>query len=245
MKAKYFILLASMSLCGRSEKSEELTPVKVAEQYIQGDKEIDLLFFAPDEGRIYKNILLGLIEQEKKSIKAALFRLTDKKVMQALIDAHTRGVSVEVIFDPGAVTTAYYSLALQLRDAGIQVYHYQAIDLFTRRKSKKTRKVEKEKTKYQTLMHQKTFIFEDTFGRKIVAFGSLNPTTAGFHGNEEAIQIRNKSEIVEGFEKQFERVKKRSNLSEPDWSKMRRGRADSVAYERDLCRPSLLQSLLS
>ena len=222
MKLRYHILAVSLSLSGESIKPHELTPVQAVEQYIQHDKEIDLLFFAPDEGRIYKNILLGLIEQEKKSIKAALFRLTDKKVMQALIDAHTRGISVEVVFDSGAVTTAYYSLALQLRDAGIRVYQYQAIDLFSRRRAKKTRKVEKEKAKYQTLMHQKTFIFEDTLGRKIVAFGSLNPTTAGFHGNEEAIQIRSKTEIVEGFERQFERVKKRSNLLEPDWSKMRK-----------------------
>ena len=59
-------------------------------------------------------------------------------------------------------------------------------------------------------MHHKTFIFKNSIGGEVVVFGSLNPTQAAFHGNEEALQIRNHPPLIKRFIEQFEKLKSRS-----------------------------------
>jgi hypothetical protein len=44
--------------------------------------------------------LIALINKEKKTIKAAVFCLMHYGIAKALIDAHNRGVEVEIIVDP-------------------------------------------------------------------------------------------------------------------------------------------------
>ena len=58
-------------------------------------------------------------------------------------------------------------------------------------------------------MHHKTFIFYNTIGGEVAVCGSLNPTYAAFHGNEEMVIIRNNLLLVERWKKHFEKLKKR------------------------------------
>lgn len=162
----------------------------------------DALFFLPDDTRRAHKIILGLIDQEQKAIRAALFRITDNAITKALIAAHKRGVFVEVVIDPGALEKGHYSKVFQLLKAGVIVYQYQTTELLP---------LSKKPSGYQTIMHHKTFIFDRTVGNHTVAvFGSLNPTHAGFNGNEEVVAIRNAAAIVNEFKQQFEKIKNRS-----------------------------------
>lgn len=182
---------------------ELLTPEAFALQELETCN-YDALFFLPDSTRRAHKLIRGLIEREQMAIKAALFRLTDSALTKALIEAHKRGVTVEVVVDPGALESGHYSKVFQLLKAGIPVYQYQTTELLPLSKKPST---------YQTIMHHKTFIFEKTVGNHtIVVFGSLNPTHAGFNGNEEVVAIRNAASIVQEFKEQFKKIKKRSAL---------------------------------
>ncbi len=165
---------------------------------------VDSFFFTPDQSQDLKYILVGLIDSEKKMIKAALFRLTDNDITQAIIDAHKRGVLVEIVVDSGALNIDQYSKISVLESYSIPIFVYQSVDLLKNKLKKKT-KIKK----YQSIMHHKTFIFSDTIGGSVIVCGSLNPTYAAFHGNEEMVIIRNNSIFFEKWNKHFEKLKKR------------------------------------
>ena len=189
--------------------AQKLSPEETVDQYCM-DRTVDHVFFAPDDSEIYKSIIRGLIQmtEAQGKIRMAAFRLTDKDICQDLIAAHARGVSVEAVFDPGAVTTAFYSGVFLLCKAGIPVYQYIPVGL-TPASSRSL--LPGGRASYLSIMHQKTMIFENTCkGKNFVVFGSLNFTTAGFYGNEEAVQVRNKPELITAFLDHFELLKKRS-----------------------------------
>lgn len=221
---KKIVLIVCFVFTLHAKKEDKITIPKVTpEETIQHycmpeDGIIDIVLFAPDEGRVYKNILRGLIQgtESEGSIKVAAFRFTEKEIAADLIEAHNRGVSVEIVFDPGAVTSTFYSLAFTLSEAGIAVFQYQPVGLtpMSQRDGQDSDIVQR--IAYPTIMHQKTMVFKNTCGGKnIVAFGSLNFTTAGCYGNEEAVQVRNKPEVVNAFAAHFEKLKKRSYLITP------------------------------
>jgi phosphatidylserine/phosphatidylglycerophosphate/cardiolipin synthase-like enzyme len=163
----------------------------------------DLVYFLPDDAMRALRVIRGLIYTSKKEIKAALFRLTEQSIAKALIEAHNRGVAVELVIDPGALDTTQYSKVAQLIKAGVPVYQYQTTDLFSLAKTKIT------KPGYQTIMHHKTVVL-DVDTQKIVIFGSLNLTHAGFNGNEECVAFRNSPHVVQAFEDHLAKLKNRS-----------------------------------
>lgn len=197
----------------------KISPEETVQQYcIPENGETDVVLFAPDEGRIYKNILRGLIRAtaSEGSIQVAAFRFTEKDLANDLLEAYERGVTVEVVFDPGAVTAAFYSSALSLSEAGIAVFQYQPKGLLPASARNGEEGEVVQRIAYPTIMHQKTMIFRNTLGGKdFVAFGSFNFTTAACYGNEEAMQVRSKPEIVNAFGAHFEKLKKRSYLITP------------------------------
>ena len=222
MKKLLLILCCATLLQAKKEDKITLpkpTPEETIQHYcMPGDGIIDIVLFAPDEGRIYKNILRGLIQATaaEGSIKVAAFRFTEKEIAADLIAAHNRGVSVEIVFDPGAVTSTFYSMAFTLSDAGIAVYQYQPVGLTPVSARNGEEEGVVQRIAYPTIMHQKTMIFFNTLGGKnIVAYGSFNFTTAACYGNEEAVQVRNKPEVVNAFAAHFEKLKKRSYLITP------------------------------
>ncbi len=221
MKKKY-LLIACCIFTLQAKKDDKITvpkptPEETVQQYcMPANGDIDVVLFAPDDGRTYKNILRGLIRATAPEgmIKVAAFRFTEKDLAADLIDAHHRGVSIEIVFDPGAVTSTFYSLAFTLSDAGIAVFQYQPVGLTP--VSQRNGEEYEMRIAYPTIMHQKTMIFFNTLGgQNIVAYGSFNFTTAACYGNEEAVQVRNKPEVVTAFANHFEKLKKRSYLITP------------------------------
>lgn len=201
----FFVLYGIFFLNTVKTKKIALTTqesITLAQQELLENSIIDALYFTPDNADLIKYLLIGLIESEKKEISVAVYRLTDNDITQALIRAQQRGVKVEVVVDSGALSIGFYTKVHMLAGASIPVYIYQSMSLRTTTGS----------LVYKSIMHQKTFIFSNTIGGKVVMFGSLNPTHAAFNGNEEVVQFRNAASIVSAFMNHFDTLKKRSHL---------------------------------
>ena len=146
---------------------------------------IDKVFFAPRDAETIEAVLVGLIQSTQTSISGALFRLSNKRIIQELIAAHKRGVIIDVILDPSALSASQE--ISKLSHAGIP------LSLCTLR--------------YGILMHHKFLIFKDTLAcpennltpiPAVVATGSLNLTEHGF-SNRENINFRDNVQIVNAF----------------------------------------------
>ncbi len=129
-------------------------------------------------------MLMRNIEEAKESIHAEMFVLSDKNVIQGLIDAHNRGVDVKVLLDPNGVTSwnpngkTYETL----KEAGVPVKWYD-VD-----------------TSVQQKLHAKWGVFD---GKETIN-GSANWSYKGLHVNRElaADVVDKKTATV--FEKQFQ-----------------------------------------
>jgi phosphatidylserine/phosphatidylglycerophosphate/cardiolipin synthase-like enzyme len=113
------------------------------------------------------SVVLSLLAQAKKSIDVAAFSLTDSRIANQLIEAHKKGIHVNVIMDAGNMQQ-YYSKAQNLIDNGIPVWRYNPV-LRPNYKSKK---------KYEQLMHLKWIIIDND----ILIQGSANLTRAAQDG---------------------------------------------------------------
>lgn len=193
----YFIciILASISLYTLQSTHQPINPKEnynnfasfayitlVDEQY-----SIDKVLFAPADASTIESVLIGLIRSTCTAITGALFRLSNKKIIEELIAAHNRGVVIDIILDPEAMSAS--KEISKLSHAGIPLALYN-------------------QKKYGTYMHHKFLIFHNTLAcaennyipvPAVVAYGSLNLTQQGFNGNRENINFRNKCDIVNAF----------------------------------------------
>ena len=140
------------------------------------------VFFSPEGGTA--DAVIYLLDRAQHSIRVQSFMFTHKKIGNALIKAHRRGVAVELIMDrensriKGSVRPA-------LRRAGITVYI--APEGMT--------------------MHNKVILIDDS----LVITGSFNFTWSADRKNVENLLIlRGKPRITKAYLKQHKWVRKRS-----------------------------------
>ncbi|QQR53575.1 DUF1669 domain-containing protein [bacterium] len=146
--------------------------------------------FAPDDD-IYA-LLLKLINDEKESLKVAIFTFTDPVVVKALQEAATRGVKVEMIVDRGCISDRY-SKVDEVHAAGGKVFVYNPA---YHNKGK------------QGIMHHKFIVFSNNFtGTGLVWTGSYNFTKAARYYNQENIVVLNRKGAVRKYARRFEHVK--------------------------------------
>lgn len=161
-----------------------------------GRPPIQKIFFVPDEK--IKDILLGLIHNEKLFIRTAQFRISDKDIAQALIDAHKRNIKVEIIVDGDAPTEPWQKCTL-LQKHGISMHKY---------------------VKSHSIMHNKFWIFGKNFHNKsLLLTGSSNATRAGTTQNQENVIITEFQPWINRCTQKFftlwkETAKKEYDLSE-------------------------------
>lgn len=166
--------------------------IDLAAMLIDDKKQIAQAFFSPDDDM--RNLLVALINAEKKSIAVAIYTLTDKVIAQAFIRAHKRGVKVQCVADPGYGDDRYSKIA-QLANESIPVWIYQSSS----------------NNRESSLMHNKFCIFEDNVEHhSIVWTGSFNFTVRAYERNQENVVVLDNERIVEKFKAQFELLKKRS-----------------------------------
>ena len=164
-------------------------------QLVDEQHTIDKVLFAPTEATTIESVLIGLIRSTQTSIVGALFRLSNKKIIEELIAAHQRGVIIDIILDPEAMSTS--KEISKLSHAGIPLSLYN-------------------QKKYGTYMHHKFLIFHNALAcaennyipiPAVLAYGSLNLTQQGFNGNRENINFRDKSSIVNAFMNEITQLK--------------------------------------
>lgn len=138
------------------------------------------------------SIILKMLEDAQKDITVAAYALTDKRIADALIAAHKRGVRVCVIVD-GGKRKERYSKTQKLLNNGISVWSYDC----------SLRPDYKKKDWSEPLMHHKCFVIDDA-----VITGSANATKAAQFDNIENINILRDPHAVEEHRQEFTRLKK-------------------------------------
>lgn len=183
------IVLALFSTClCAATKPPEKNYVSIAHQMVMFNAHVHRVLFVPDHA--IKDVLLGLIMSEKEMIIGAHYRLSDKDVIQALIDAKNRKVHVELILDQGALLEKYQKID-QLKKAGIIIHV----------------------PKSSYLMHNKFFLFQKSlFNKSIIWSGSANITGVGLHKNCENVLVWENAMDYKLYKQQFEQLKNKRSV---------------------------------
>ncbi|OQA34350.1 MAG: Phospholipase D precursor [Candidatus Dependentiae bacterium ADurb.Bin331] len=156
------------------------------------DNKIEKAFFSP--GQSIKKMLLGLIKNETQEICAALFRLTDPDVAQALSDAFARGVKISLITDYGNFAERYEKVT-KLFNSGIPIRYYVVP---------------------YSIMHHKFYIFMNNFlENPILVAGSANSTKGGLGRNFEDYIVTNSPDLLESYHQQFVKLEDNTHSGIP------------------------------
>lgn len=156
---------------------------------------LDHLFFCPEDGHLVEQTLIQLIQQSS-AIYGALYVLNRKSIIDALIQAHDKGVPVELVFDQGALNAgSNHIFNLPFHGIPLYIYGAQAVKRF------------------RPLMHHKFLIFKNALnGKDVVAYGSMNITQSGLFKNKENFTFRDKPELIEKYEKEFRTMQNDSQI---------------------------------
>ncbi|MDO8627040.1 MAG: phospholipase D-like domain-containing protein [Candidatus Diapherotrites archaeon] len=133
------------------------------------------IFFCPEDNCLQE--VLDKINSSQESIYCMMYSLTSDEVGNALISAHDKGISLELILDSQQITEN--SEFEKIEQAGVQVI----------------------KDKNPQLMHNKFCVFD----KKVVTTGSVNFTQNGFERNNENLVIIEDEEIALQYLQEFEK----------------------------------------
>jgi cardiolipin hydrolase len=150
------------------------------------------VYFSPDDD--VRSILLDMIAREHNRIAIAVFAFTDHTIAQGLIDAHKRGVRVELITDPASLRDVHNKIGM-LCDAGVPVYVYNARGA---------------QRGLSSTMHHKFALFGVHNEASLVWTGSCNFTRSAYESNQENAVVLSGEFFIAKFATQFDRLKQRS-----------------------------------
>jgi phosphatidylserine/phosphatidylglycerophosphate/cardiolipin synthase-like enzyme len=153
------------------------------------------VFFSPSDHVAER--LISLIEEEKRSIKIAVYCMTHHKIAQALIQAKQRGVEVEIVVDPFSIKTR--SPLKKIANSGIPIYVWDPSAQSTFFKGKKDKKF------HRSLMHDKFCVFGDN----LVWTGSFNFTYDAAHSHQENVIIIEDLTLAQCYIEEFNLMKAR------------------------------------
>jgi len=152
--------------------------------------------------------LIALIDKEQKSIKAAVYCLMHRGIVNALIKAYQRGVQVEVIIDPYSIKPR--SPVKKMQEANIPLFVWNPS--MPTIQTKNGRKIKKRRS----LMHDKFCILGDNQ----VWTGSFNFTFEASNSNRENVIVLESQEIAALYLEEFERLKREGCLSFNEYLKL-------------------------
>lgn len=132
------------------------------------------IYFSPKDKAVINGII-PLINNSQRYIYIPTFLITNKDILNALINAKKRGVDIKIIVD-ALNASVHHSKHKELRDSGILV------------------KTEN----YAGKMHSKSMIIDDMY----TVIGSMNFSYSGENKNDENLIVIKNSEIT-GFYKKF------------------------------------------
>lgn len=162
-------LLAFISGCDTGTNPNDVKDIKV--------------YFSPEDHCDEK--VIALIDNAEQELHIAVFSFNRPNIAAAVIAAHTRGVSVKVIFDEGQLTGPG-SQHNVLDTAGVLV--------------------KKDKPDYTTVsyseMHNKFAVID----KRIVITGSYNWTANATNNNDENLLVITSSSIAKEYNTAFDRI---------------------------------------
>lgn len=148
------------------------------------------MFFTPrDDIRTH---LISLIKQERKSIDAAIYMLTDKTVAQELIDAYVRGVKVTLVLDQISMSEKFgKGIFLQKNGATVFVHRTENYNPFS-----------------MPIMHHKFFIFgwNAFYQKPLLWTGSFNCTQNASKINDENVIIVDDGSVIQEYQNCFKQL---------------------------------------
>ena len=150
-------------------------PVSNNEDILVDEKYVSV-YFSPTN-KISTTQIIPLINQAKKSIYIPAFYITHNDIIDALINAHKRGIEIKIIVDETSVKGKYVN---------VNYIKQNGIDL----------KIEN----WAGKMHMKSIIIDDD----ILVIGSMNFTKQGERMNDEnCIVIKNSQILNSAYKKMF------------------------------------------
>jgi phosphatidylserine/phosphatidylglycerophosphate/cardiolipin synthase-like enzyme len=149
-------------------------------------------FFSPDDD--LQGILIQLINNEKSSIRAAIYSFTDGDIARALIEAHERGIVVEIITDHSSMKDKFNKLEL-LKKSKITVLAYNPRTV----------------TVLNNIMHNKFVLFgKNVEDKSLLWTGSFNWTKSAKVNNQENVIVLDEAHLFDRYDKQFALLKERT-----------------------------------
>ena len=153
-------------------------------------------YFSPDDD--LQKLLCDHIANEQEAIDIAIFSFTDKKIAEALIGAHTKGIRIRIVTDPSGVNDRFSKIFF-LQENGIPIYVY---NLRYKKKAPAT---------LSDIMHNKFVIFKkNSMQRSYVWTGSFNFTKSATLSNQENVMVSEQRLLVKQYNAQFSRLLSRS-----------------------------------
>ncbi|MBS3904539.1 MAG: hypothetical protein KGZ39_04360 [Simkania sp.] len=144
--------------------------------------------------------LISLIEKEPTSIKAAVYCLTHRGVIKALMDAQKRGVKVEIVIDRYTIRSR--APLKRMAQTGMMIHVWDP-------------QVKPTSDKNQpSLMHNKFCILS---GQGVTWTGSFNFTSEGSMVNQENVVLLRDEKSKTMFEEQFAKIRKEGCRSWADY----------------------------
>jgi phosphatidylserine/phosphatidylglycerophosphate/cardiolipin synthase-like enzyme len=133
--------------------------------------------FSPDRGATA--LVVKTIGEAKQTIRVAAYSFTSKPIAEALLDAHKRGIDVEVVVDKSQAT-ARYTAATYLANQGVPVridYQY-------------------------AIMHDKFIVVDGV----TVEEGSFNYTAAAETRNAENVLVLHDATVSAQYQREWGRL---------------------------------------
>ncbi len=133
-------------------------------QVIQASGTVELAFTPGDQA---DQIIIAAIRSARKQVLAQVFSFTHKGIAQALIDAHQRGVDVQLVSDQAQIERMERSRIPMLARAGVPIFVDAAHDS----------------------AHNKIMIIDAPSAQAVVLTGSFNFTSAAQYRNAENLLV--------------------------------------------------------
>lgn len=156
--------------------------------YVKNPVKYQKIFFSQRDN--IPALLIDLINKEQKSIKAAYYSFTLENIVDALIDAKSRGVDVEIIIDSSNMQNKSKTIEkLIKKQLPFKVYYCQSKE-------------------FKSLMHHKFMIFQQQpdLPNGGVATGSFNCSRAASERHWENVVILEGKEVMQEYLQEFDRV---------------------------------------
>jgi hypothetical protein len=160
---------------------------------------------------------LHYVALETQSIQMAAHRLSEVKVIEALIKAHRRGVFVEVLVDPVTVTRKTPLMLLLEADIPVHVWRPKEPQKTLAKEGKKKSPVKR--------MHH----YFCLFGKETVWTGSFSFSVKKLFSHRESALILVDEKTFCGFAKEFQQMKKDSSTSLRIFMAEKKGESSCVA----------------